>query len=117
MATSFFTGTCVINEIIAVAIATPADGPSFGVAPQVHEHVCHVYQMGGLIPYFVAFDLTYEAAAEIDSFITSFKFPVTVMEPLPGIIAPSIVSNSPPYSVQAKPVTIQFDCHALLLHI
>jgi hypothetical protein len=33
MATSAFTGMPVRIETIAVAIATPAEGPSFGVAP------------------------------------------------------------------------------------
>lgn len=46
-----------------------------------------------------------EAAAEIDSFITSLRLPVTIILPLPGIITPSMVSSSPPTSVQARPVT------------
>jgi hypothetical protein len=45
------------------------------------------------------------AAAEIDSFITSRRLPVTVILPLPGIMTPSMVSSSPPTSVQASPVT------------
>jgi glycosyltransferase involved in cell wall biosynthesis len=45
-------------------------------------------------------------AAEIDSFITSRRLPVTVILPLPGIMTPSMVSSSPPTSVHARPVTM-----------
>src|SRR5690242_21318944 len=60
---------------------------------------------GGSMPKAIARERTYDAAAEIDSFITSRRLPVTVMRPLPGIDVPSMVSSSPPTSVQARPVT------------
>jgi len=36
----------------------------------------------------IARERAYDAAAEIDSFITSRRLPVTVMRPLPGIMRP-----------------------------
>jgi hypothetical protein len=44
-------------------------------------------------------------AASMDSFMTSPNWPVRVMLPLPGIREASMVSSSPPTSVQARPVT------------
>jgi hypothetical protein len=44
-------------------------------------------------------------AASIDSFITSPKLAGAHDLPLPGIRAASMVSRSPPTSVQARPVT------------
>jgi hypothetical protein len=54
----------------------------------------------------VARDLTKLSAAWTDSFITSPSLPVAVILPLPGSITASIVSSSPPTSVQARPVTV-----------
>ena len=48
---------------------------------------------------------TTERAASTDSFMTSPKEPVRVMTPLPGMMTVSMVSKSPPTSVQAKPTT------------
>ena len=45
------------------------------------------------------------SAAWIDSCITSPSLPVVMVLPLPGTATASMVSNSPPTSVQAKPVT------------
>ncbi len=39
IATSDRTGTPRAADTIAVAIVTPADGPSFGIAPAGHVHV------------------------------------------------------------------------------
>jgi len=44
-------------------------------------------------------------AACTDSFITSPSLPVVLTWPLPGTVTLSIVSSSPPTSVQARPVT------------
>ena len=45
------------------------------------------------------------SAAWIDSCITSPSLPVVMLLPLPGITTASMVSSSPPTSVQASPVT------------
>jgi DNA-binding FadR family transcriptional regulator len=44
-------------------------------------------------------------AASTDSFITSPSEPVRVIVPLPGMVAASMVSKSPPTSVHANPTT------------
>ena len=46
-----------------------------------------------------------DSAADADSFMTSPSWPVRITLPLPGISAASIVSRSPPTSVQARPTT------------
>ena len=51
------------------------------------------------MPNWVERERTYEAAAEIDSFITSLRLPVIDMRPLPGIFTASMVRMSPPNSV------------------
>jgi hypothetical protein len=48
---------------------------------------------------------TTESAAWIDSCMTSPSLPVVMVLPLPGRATVSMVSNSPPTSVQARPVT------------
>ena len=45
-----------------------------GVVPQAREHEYLVYQIEEALFHICCIRLTYEAAAEIDSFITSFKF-------------------------------------------
>ena len=51
IATSFFTGIPAITEIIAIIIATPADGPSFGVAPSgTWTWISFLWKIGGSIP-------------------------------------------------------------------
>ena len=50
-------------------------------------------------------DRTYEYAASTDSRITSPSWPVTVSRPVPGILSASISISSPPFGVQARPVT------------
>src|SRR6202035_4662461 len=92
MATSCRIGIPVMVETIAVAIATPADGPSFGVAPSgTWTWISRLSNSGGSRPEPTARERTKDAAAEIDSFITSRRLPVTVILPLPGIMTPSIV--------------------------
>ena len=59
-----------------------------------------------MIPYSKHFDLTKDFAAFTDSCITSPSLPVICILPLPGIVTVSIFKISPPYSVQARPVTI-----------
>src|ERR1700674_1852374 len=49
--------------------------------------------------------------------MTSRRLPVTVIRPLPGIMAASMVSNSPPTSVQASPVTMPIWSFALDLAV
>ena len=68
-----------------------------------------------LIPNFSARARTTVMAAWMDSFITSPNEPVYVSFPLPTTEAVSIVSKSPPTSVQARPVTspIRFCVSAL----
>ena len=50
------------------------------------------------------FDLTQESAACADSFMTSPSFPVRVRLPFPITRATSMLSSSPPVSVQARPL-------------
>ena len=59
-----------------------------------------------MIPKSKLFDLMYDLAAFTDSCITSPSLPVICILPFPGIVTVSIFKISPPYSVQAKPVTI-----------
>ncbi|MNT32200.1 hypothetical protein D3C72_1680690 [compost metagenome] len=61
--------------------------------------------ISSVIPRRRARERTTERAASTDSFITSPSEPVRVMLPLPGMIAASMVSRSPPTSVHARPVT------------
>ena len=65
-----------------------------------------VRNTGGLMPKVVARAWTNEFAAEIDSFMTSRRLPVTVILPLPGTLTASMVRMSPPVSVQASPLTM-----------
>ncbi len=106
MATSRSTGLPVSSETIAVVMATPADGPSFGVAPSgTCTWISVVLNTVGLMPSMTDRDRTSELAAWIDSFMTSRRLPVTFILPRPGILTASMVSRSPPVSVQARPVT------------
>ena len=51
MATSLRTGMPVIVETIAVTMATPADGPSFGVAPSgTWTWMSRLSNIGGSMP-------------------------------------------------------------------
>ena len=96
----------VSTETSAVVIAMPADGPSFGVAPSGTWMWMSAFSWkSGEMPSRRARLRTTVIAALIDSCITSPSLPVNVVLPLPGTATDSIVSSSPPTSVQASPVT------------
>ena len=87
-------------------MAVPADGPSFGVAPSGTWMWMSFFSNAALnMPHAFARARTTVRAASMDSFITSPSEPVRVIMPLPGMTCASMVSNSPPTSVHAKPVT------------
>ncbi|MNI55638.1 hypothetical protein D3C73_1105990 [compost metagenome] len=85
--------------------ATPADGPSLGIAP-AGTWMCKSFLFNSRYFRFKA-NLERIKLCEIlaDSFITSPSCPVNINCPLPGINTPSINSISPPTGVQANPVT------------
>ena len=94
------------SDAIAVAIVTPAEGPSFGIAPAGTCMWSPVFSKRSAgIPSSAPCDLIQVSAARADSFITSPNEPVRMILPLPGIEVVSMVSSSPPTSVQAKPTT------------
>jgi len=72
MAMSPRTGRRVSSDASAVAIVTPADGPSFGIAP---EGTCRwssaFLKKSGSAPNAAAWARNHESAARADSFITS----------------------------------------------
>ena len=85
MPTSSATGSLRTSEASAVAIVTPAEGPSFGTAPAGTWMwtSCSSNQPSGS-PSWSACERTHESAARADSCITSPSWPVTVSLPLPG---------------------------------
>src|SRR6266850_5204673 len=86
IATSWRDGRRHNSDASAVAIAIPADGPSFGTAPAGRcrcTSVCVNASSG--IPSSPARARSRLHAAWADSFITSPSCPVRVMWPLPGI--------------------------------
>jgi hypothetical protein len=91
---------------MAVVMAAPALGPSLGVAPS-GTWMCMSFfsNTSSLMPSMRARLRTTVRAASTDSFITSPSEPVRVMTPLPGMVAASMVSRSPPTSVHARPTT------------
>ena len=103
--TSLRTGRRVNSDTIAVTIVTPADGPSFGIAP---DGTCtcssEFLKKSGSICHSVACARTHDSAARADSFITSPSWPVSVSEPPPAMRVASTNSTSPPTGVQAMPV-------------
>ncbi|MCY1369027.1 hypothetical protein D9M69_560440 [compost metagenome] len=106
MATSARTGMPVSDDTSAVVIAAPALGPSLGVAPSgTWMWMSRLSNCSSLMPSERARLRTTVRAASTDSFITSPSEPVRVITPLPGMIATSMVSRSPPTSVQARPTT------------
>ena len=88
IATSERTGRPVISETSAVAIATPALGPSLGIAPGGHVHVDVVLAQPLLrvlgAPLAQRWPFTQESAAAADSFITSPSWPVICSRPSPA---------------------------------
>ena len=105
MATSARTGMPVSAETIAVHMATPALGPSFGSPSGTCIWKSFFWWKSAAIPSRAARERTTVRAALMDSRITSPSLPVHVVLPLPDTMAASIVSSSPPTSVQARPVT------------
>ncbi len=66
------TGRPVSSEAIAVAIVTPADGPSFGMAPDgTCTCISALVKKSGSMPYSFACVRSHDSAARADSFITS----------------------------------------------
>ena len=107
MAMSLRTGAPVSTETMLVTMAMPADGPSLGVAPSgTWTWMSRFSNTVGLMPKSTQRDCTKDRAAWIDSSITSPSFPVVLIRPLPATVTASMVSNSPPTSVQARPVVM-----------
>ena len=91
---------------MAVAIVTPAEGPSFGIAPAGTWTCksCFARNSGG-IPSSSALARRWLKAARADSCITLPSWPVRIMFWFPpGSKVASMKSTSPPVSVQATPV-------------
>ena len=84
IATSGRTGTPRAADTIAVAIVTPADGPSFGMAP-AGTWMCRscLLSISGAMPSATASCRTWLSAARADSCITLPSWPVSVRWPLP----------------------------------
>ena len=86
-------------------MATPALGPSFGVAPAGTWMWMSLFsKRAGSMPNEAARFLTIESAACALSFITSPSWPVRISRPLPGMRVASMNRMSPPTGVQASPV-------------
>ena len=85
MPTSSATGTPRTSDAIAVAIVTPADGPSFGTAPAgTWMWTSCLVNHSGSTPSSSVCDRTHESAACADSCITSPSWPVIFSRPRPG---------------------------------
>ena len=85
MPTLSSTGTPRTSETIAVAIVTPADGPSFGTAPAgTWTWRSLAANHSALRPRSDARERTHESAVCADSCITSPSWPVIFSRPLPG---------------------------------
>src|SRR4029453_7816715 len=107
IATSLATGPPLISDASAVAIATPADGPSFGTAPDGTWMwmSCLANQSSGRSGASSDWwPRTHDSAASADSRITSPSWPVIVSLPEPGIAVASMKRTSPPTGVHASPV-------------
>jgi hypothetical protein len=85
IATSLRTGRFVNDDTTAHVSATPADGPSFLIAP-CGKWMCRSLFaiLSWSMPRRVAFARIHETAACADSFITSPIWPVRRTSPLPG---------------------------------
>ena len=90
---------------MAVAIVTPAEGPSLGIAP-AGTWMWSVFfsKISRLIPSWSAFARIHERAARADSRITSPSWPVRMKSSLPSIFVTSTATTSPPTSVTTRPV-------------
>ena len=99
------TGRLVKSETSAVAIVTPADGPSLGMAPAgTCTWMSERCQKSAAIPSSLACERTQASAACTDSFITSPSCPVSVSVWVPGMRVASTKRMSPPAGVHARPV-------------
>ena len=101
------TGRAAISDESAVAIATPADGPSLGTAPAgtwMWMSWVANQSSGRSATSCEALPRTQESAAWADSRITSPSWPVIVSRPEPGIAVASTKSTSPLTGVHASPV-------------
>ncbi len=99
------TGRPVSTDAIAVAIVTPADGPSFGIAPEgTCTCISAILKKSGSMLYALACMRSHDSAARADSFITSPSCPVSVSEPVPAMRDASMKSTSPPTGVHARPM-------------
>ena len=105
IATSLRTGMPVNALTMAVAIVTPADGPSLGIAP-AGTWMCNVFfsNISRVIPSSDAFARIQDRAARADSRMTSPSWPVRMKSSLPSILVTSTATTSPPTSVTTRPV-------------
>ena len=95
----------VISEVSAMNMATPALGPSLGVAPAGTWTWMSLFSKRlASMPSAAARFLTRLSAACALSFITSPSWPVRISRPPPGIRVASMNRMSPPTGVQARPV-------------
>ena len=86
IAVSLRTVRPVSSDTSAVNIATPALGPSFGMAPAgTCRWMSDFSNSAGSMPSATARALTRESAACALSFITSPSWPVRISLPLPGV--------------------------------
>ena len=105
MAVSLRTVRPVSSEASAMNMATPALGPSLGMAPAgTCTWMSDFSNEAGSMPSVDARALTRLSAACALSFITSPSWPVRMSLPLPGTLAASTNRMSPPVGVQASPV-------------
>ena len=106
MATSRRTGMPVRADTMAVAMATPADGPSLGTAPSGKwTWMSLLLWKSASSPNWSARLRRKDRAARADSRITLPRLPVSSTLPLPGITLASTSRISPPTAVQARPLT------------
>ena len=105
IATSLRTGRAVRSDASATNIATPALGPSLGVAPAgTWTCMSDFSSTSGPMPSSRERALTSDSAACALSFITSPSCPVRMSLPAPGMRAASMNRISPPTGVHASPV-------------
>ena len=105
IATSLRTGRSVSSEASATNIATPALGPSFGVAPAgTWTWMSRLVEHRRVDAERAARAFTSDSAACALSFITSPSWPVRISLPLPGMRVASMKRMSPPTGVHASPV-------------
>ena len=105
MAVSLRTVRSVISDTSAMNIATPALGPSFGIAPAgTCTWMSDFSKRPASMPSRAARFLTMLSAACALSFITSPSWPVRISLPWPGTRVASMNRMSPPTGVQASPV-------------